>query len=92
MSQRGNSGQRFLAVGRGIVVAAGSMAVAATLATGIVMAPAPSPQARLVGVQNDLRRAVALRQLTSEQAAFFENQLRRKIDTGEGISGGSIDA
>lgn len=59
--------------------AAGGVVAAATLATGIVMSPVPAPTARLDGVHADLARAVALRQITGEQAAFLEAQLARAI-------------
>ncbi|BCT77260.1 hypothetical protein SCMU_31020 [Sinomonas cyclohexanicum] len=65
------------------VAAAGGVVAAATLATGIAMAPAPSAAARLDGVHEDLARAVALRQITDEQAAFFEAQIARAIATEE---------
>lgn len=61
------------------VAAAGGVVAAATLATGIVMSPAPSAAARLDGVHEDLARAVALRQITGEQAAFLEAQIARAI-------------
>lgn len=65
------------------VAAAGGVVVAATLATGIVMSPAPSASARLVGVHEDLARAVALRQITDEQAKFLEAQIARAIASEE---------
>ncbi|GAB3281449.1 hypothetical protein GCM10027449_22500 [Sinomonas notoginsengisoli] len=63
--------------------AAGGMVAAATLATGIVMSPTPSATARLDGVHEDLARAVALRQITGEQAAFLEAQIARAIASEE---------
>lgn len=63
--------------------AAGGVVAAATLAAGIAMSPAPAPSARLVGVHEDLARAVALRQITDEQAAFFEAQIARAIASEE---------
>jgi hypothetical protein len=53
--------------------------MAATLAAGIVMSPAPAPSARLGGIHEDLQRAVQLRQITPEQAALFEAKLEREI-------------
>ncbi|WP_342745564.1 hypothetical protein [Sinomonas mesophila] len=70
----------------GVVAAAGGVVAAATLAAGVVMSPAPAPSARLDGVHEDLQRAVALHQITEEQAAFLEAQLAREIladDDGE---------
>ncbi|MEA5453595.1 hypothetical protein SPF06_02565 [Sinomonas sp. JGH33] len=66
------------AVVGGVAAAAGGV-VAATLAAGIVMAPAQAPIARLGGIHDDLQRAVALRQITPEQAAMFEAKLEREI-------------
>jgi hypothetical protein len=43
------------------------------------MSPTQAPSARLDGVHQDLQRAVALRQITGEQAAFLEAQLARQI-------------
>ncbi|MDQ4488661.1 hypothetical protein RBS60_00445 [Sinomonas sp. ASV486] len=68
--------------GRAAAAASGVVAVAA-LAAGIVMSPAPAPSARLNGVHQDLARAVALRQITDEQAAFLEAQIARSISSEE---------
>ena len=70
----------------GVVAMAGGVVAAATLAAGVVMSPTPAPSARLDGVHADLQRAVALHQITEEQAAFLEAQLAREIlaDDGEG--------
>lgn len=65
--------------------AAGGVVAAATLAAGIAMAPAPAPSARLDGVHADLARAVALRQITDEQAAFLEAQIARSIASEEAV-------
>jgi hypothetical protein len=62
----------------GVAAAAGGV-MAATLAAGIVMSPAPAPSARLGGIHEDLQRAVQLRQITPEQAALFEAKLEREI-------------
>ncbi|WP_051389232.1 hypothetical protein [Arthrobacter sp. 35W] len=53
----------------------------ATLAGGpaVSTAYAPSIAERIAGVQEDLARAVSLRQVTAEQAALFEAQLVRRI-------------
>ncbi|GAA2199041.1 hypothetical protein [Sinomonas flava] len=67
--------------------AAGGVVAAATLAAGVVMSPAPAPTARLDGVHADLQRAVALRQITGEQAAFLEAQLRQQILSDAAASG-----
>ncbi|WP_246036105.1 hypothetical protein [Sinomonas susongensis] len=65
-------------VADGVAAAAGGV-VAATFAAGIVMSPAQAPQARLGGIHEDLQRAVALQQITPEQAALFEVKLQREI-------------
>ena len=70
---------RAAAAASGVVSAAGGVVAAATLAAGVVMSPAPAPTARLDGVHADLQRAVALHQITEEQAAFLEAQLAREI-------------
>lgn len=66
------------AVVSGVAAAAGGV-MAATLAAGIVMSPAPAPSARLGGIHEDLQRAVQLRQITPEQAVLFEAKLEREI-------------
>ncbi|MGN6405054.1 hypothetical protein [Sinomonas sp.] len=66
------------AVASGVAAAAGGV-MAATLAAGVVMSPAPAPSARLGGVHEDLQRAVQLRQITPEQAALFEAKIEREI-------------
>lgn len=75
-------------------VAAGSIMAAATLAAVTAFASAPpvapqptttgaaAPPSRLQGVHADLKRAVALRQVTAEQADRFEAQLVRRIQAG----------
>ena len=68
----------------GVVAAASGVVAAATLAAGVVMSPAPAPSARLDGVHADLQRAVALHQITEEQAAFLEAQLAREILADDG--------
>ncbi|WP_334171029.1 hypothetical protein [Sinomonas sp.] len=65
-------------VADGVAAAAGGVVVA-TVAAGIVMSPAQAPQARLGGIHEDLQRAVALHQITPEQAALFEVKLQREI-------------
>ena len=77
---------RAAAAAGGVGAAASGVVAAATLAAGVVMSPAPAPSARLDGVHADLQRAVALHQITEEQAAFLEAQLAREIlaDDGEG--------
>lgn len=71
--------------------AAGGVVAAATLAAGIAMSPAPAASARLDGVHADLARAVALKQITDEQAAFFEAQIARAIASEEGAQAGDGD-
>ncbi len=73
---------------RGAKIAAGTMLAAATLAASSafsgVGASTPSPTAassRIDGVHADLVRAVALRQVTQEQAGRFEQQLIRRIQS-----------
>ncbi|GAB4099424.1 hypothetical protein [Sinomonas halotolerans] len=69
-------------IGRAVAAAGGKvggMVAAATLATGVAMSPTPAPTVRLGGVQADLQRAVALNQITDEQAAFLEAQIARAI-------------
>lgn len=48
-------------------------------ADSILTSPVNSSASRIAGVQEDLDRAVALQQLTREQADFFEKQLVGKI-------------
>ncbi|MDO5753912.1 hypothetical protein [Arthrobacter sp.] len=45
----------------------------------IIGSPPNSASSRIAGVQNDMARAVALQQITPEQAAFLENQLVKRI-------------
>jgi hypothetical protein len=71
--------------------AAGGVVAAATLAAGIAMSPAPAASARLDGVHADLARAVALKQITDEQAAFLEAQIARAIASEEGSQAGDGD-
>ena len=53
---------------------------AASLDSGsIIGSPPNSASSRIAGVQNDMARAVALQQITPEQAAFLENQLVKRI-------------
>ncbi|MGO4383230.1 hypothetical protein [Specibacter sp. RAF43] len=74
----------------GVKASVGTAVAAATLAAVTVLsapgtAPAPasaSVTSRIAGVQEDMARAVALRQVTAEQAAFLENQLVRRIQAG----------
>lgn len=74
----------------GMKVTVGTAVAAATLAAVTVLsgpaaafaAPKSSESAasaRIAGVQEDMARAVALRQITPEQAAFVENQLVKRI-------------
>jgi len=65
--------------------------VAATVLSGpvfssdpasILASPTNSASSRIAGVQEDMARAVALRQVTPEQAAFLEGQLVRRIQSG----------
>ncbi|WP_104086490.1 hypothetical protein [Arthrobacter sp. GMC3] len=75
------------AVGTAVATAA---LVAATVLSGpvfssdpasILASPANSASSRIAGVQEDMARAVALRQVTPEQAAFLEAQLVRRIQS-----------
>ncbi|WP_434615197.1 hypothetical protein [Arthrobacter sp. A5] len=73
---------------RGAKVAAGTMLAAATLAASTAFSgvgtSTPSPAAassRIDGVHADLAHAVALRQVTQEQAGRFEQQLIRRIQS-----------
>ncbi|WP_052207390.1 hypothetical protein [Sinomonas humi] len=75
-------------VADGVAAAAGGV-VAATVAAGIVMSPAQAPEARLGGIHQDLQRAVALHQITAEQAALFEVKLQREI-LGSTADDGSV--
>ncbi|MBW4094024.1 MAG: hypothetical protein HIU81_00740 [Acidobacteria bacterium] len=66
--------------------AAGTLVAAATLAAITAFAPASSiptqsvtASSRMSGVHQDLARAVALNQVTAEQAKRFEEQLTRRI-------------
>ncbi|GAA4658499.1 hypothetical protein [Arthrobacter cryoconiti] len=73
----------------GTAVAAATLAAVAVLsgpiysadAVSILAAPANSVQSRIAGVQQDMARAVALQQVTPEQAAFLEGQLVRRIQS-----------
>ncbi len=56
---------------------------AASLDPGsIISSPPNSASSRIAGVHDDMLRAVALRQITPEQAAFLENQLVKRIQNG----------
>lgn len=48
----------------------------------IIASPPNSQSSRIAGVHEDLARAVALQQVTPEQASFLENQLVRRIKDG----------
>ena len=53
---------------------------AASLDPGsIISSPPNSASSRIAGVHSDMLRAVALQQVTPEQAAFLENQLVKRI-------------
>ena len=45
----------------------------------IIGSPPNSASSRIAGVQEDLARAVALHQVTAEQAAFLQRQLVKRI-------------
>ncbi len=73
---------------RGAKIAAGTMIAAATLAAstafsaaGSTTSSSPATSSRIDGVHADLARAVALRQVTEEQAGRFEQQLIRRIQS-----------
>ncbi|WP_269938479.1 hypothetical protein [Arthrobacter sp. HY1533] len=48
----------------------------------IIASPPNSTEQRIAGVHEDMARAVALQQVTAEQAAFLERQLVRRIQGG----------
>ena len=55
-------------------------ASASTLEPGsIIGSPPNSASSRIAGVQEDLARAVALHQVTAEQAEFLQRQLVKRI-------------
>ncbi|WP_394939764.1 hypothetical protein [Psychromicrobium sp. YIM B11713] len=68
---------------RGAKAAAGTMIAAATVAAMTAFAPTPSPTTRIAGVHQDLARAIALRQLTPEQAKRFEERILRQINDAD---------
>lgn len=45
----------------------------------IITSPPNSASSRIAGVHEDMARAVRLQQLTTEQAAFLENELVKRI-------------
>lgn len=47
----------------------------------IIGSPPNSASSRIAGVHDDMARAVALEQITPEQATFLENQLVKRIQT-----------
>lgn len=68
----------------GTAVAAATLAAVTVLSGPVAAYAAPKSSdnnisARVAGVQEDMARAVALRQITPEQAAFVENQLVKRI-------------
>ncbi|WP_425859821.1 hypothetical protein [Arthrobacter sp. TWP1-1] len=77
----------------GTTMAAVTLAAAAVLAgpglagasastldpASIIGSPPNSASSRIAGVQEDLARAVALHQVTAEQAAFLQRQLVKRI-------------
>ncbi|MBQ1444721.1 MAG: hypothetical protein L0G87_11650 [Renibacterium salmoninarum] len=71
---------------RSAKAAAGTMLAAATVAAMTAFAPipqsAPSTVTRVAGVQSDLARAVALGQVTPEQAKRFQDRLTKQIAGG----------
>ncbi|MHA7306201.1 hypothetical protein ACX80E_13300 [Arthrobacter sp. TMN-49] len=48
----------------------------------IISSPPNSASSRIAGVHEDMVRAVKLGQITSEQAAFLEKQLVKRIQAG----------
>lgn len=83
-----NAGRSGIKTSVTTAVAAAAL-VAATVFSGpsfvsqadsILSSPANSSASRIAGVQQDMARAVALQQLTSEQAAFLEKQLIKGIN------------
>ncbi|NYE95415.1 hypothetical protein FHU41_001665 [Psychromicrobium silvestre] len=75
-------GRRYIV--RGAKAAAGTMLAAATVAAMTAFAPVPtapvSTTARVAGVHQDLARAIALRQVTPEQASKFEQRLFKRLN------------
>ncbi|MBT1001174.1 hypothetical protein KIH31_01050 [Paenarthrobacter sp. DKR-5] len=67
---------------RSAQLAAGSVVAAATVAAAAAFAPASDASTRLQGVHEDLARAVALQQITPEQAARFEARLAGHLQAG----------
>lgn len=64
---------------------AGSMLAVATVAAMTAFAPIPAQantNTRVAGVQQDLARAVALGQVTPEQAKRFQDRISRQITGG----------
>lgn len=70
-------------------VATAALVAAAVLAgpvvspdpVSILASPTNSASSRIAGVQQDMARAVALQQVTPEQAAFLEGQLVKRIQS-----------
>jgi copper(I)-binding protein len=65
----------------GTAVAAATLAAVTVFSGGAAVANTESTASRIAGVQQDLARAVALQQVTSEQAAAFEKQMVRRIQS-----------
>ncbi len=70
---------RSTAAAAGGIAAAATTVAAAALAASIILSPAPDASSRMNGVQADLARAVALNQVTTEQAERFEARLAGRI-------------
>ncbi len=70
---------RSTAAAAGGIAAAATTVAAAALASSIIFSPAADASSRMNGVQTDLARAVALNQVTTEQAERFEAQLAGRI-------------
>jgi hypothetical protein len=74
----------------GTAMAAATLAAVTVLAApvisqdpaAILASPVNSASSRIAGVHEDIARAVALNQVTPEQAAFLEKQLVRRIQAG----------
>ncbi|MDQ6753290.1 MAG: hypothetical protein M3017_07790 [Actinomycetota bacterium] len=75
---------RSARVAAGTVMAAATLAAVTAFSSAASAPPASATSAsetpsRIMGVHADMERAVALRQVTPEQASRFEQQLIRRI-------------
>lgn len=70
---------RTTAAAAGAVATAATSVAAAALAGSIIFSPVPDASARMNGINEDLKRAVELNQITEEQALKFEARLAGRI-------------